>query len=173
MDQILFQKSAEGSLIISIEVDRLNQDDIVEVEGTFYASGTLASNDQSLSSEQSVSDKNTAYMDINMQSYDQAPIQKNNEILFPLRNVFNEMGATVKWEGMNQSITVTQGDLIVKFIIGSKSVLVNEQPLHVGTPIQIINGYAMIPGSVVAEVLGAEVQWEEASNTIKITTKVN
>ncbi|WP_099093084.1 Rid family hydrolase [Paenibacillus yonginensis] len=175
-----------------IEVDRLNQDDIVEVEGTFYAPDKPVSNEQpageqpsseqpssgqasggQASNEQPASGKIAVYVDGNKLNNMQAAVQNSTGVLVPLRSVLNAMGATVTWSGMNQPITVTQGELTAKFTVGSKSVLVNGQMQTMQAAVQITNNYAMIPDSLITEVFGAEVKWDGAARTLNITSKHN
>jgi enamine deaminase RidA (YjgF/YER057c/UK114 family) len=144
-----------------VEVKRLNQDDIVEVEGTFYAPGGKADVGNGIFS---------LYIDGVKENYDQAPIQQNSEILVPLRSVLSSLGAEVKWNDEERSAHVTQGQLDVKFVIGSNEVVVNGKTLTLSQPVEIVNTHALIPTTIISDVFGAKVNWKEASRAIEITT---
>jgi enamine deaminase RidA (YjgF/YER057c/UK114 family) len=144
-----------------IEVKRLNQDDIVEVEGTFYAPlGKAAIHSGTIS----------LYIDGKKQNDDQAPIKQNSEILVPLRSVLTHLGAEVNWNEEEKSVHVTKGEQDIKFVIGSKAVVVNGKTITLSEPVQIVNTYALIPTGIISDVFGAKVNWKEASRTVEITT---
>jgi enamine deaminase RidA (YjgF/YER057c/UK114 family) len=142
-----------------VEVKRLNQDDIVEVEGTFYAPGGKASIDNGIFS---------LYIDGVNQNYE--PIKQNSEILVPLRIVLSSLGAEVKWNDKERAVLVTLRQLEVKFVIDSNAVVVNGKTLTLSQPVKIVNTYALIPTTIISDVFGAKVNWNEASHTIEITS---
>ncbi|MDD4169342.1 MAG: copper amine oxidase N-terminal domain-containing protein [Desulfotomaculaceae bacterium] len=50
------------------------------------------------------------------------------------------------------------------------AVTINDQPMELSQPVQIIDGRIMVPLRFLCEALGAEVQWEDSTKTIYINT---
>lgn len=105
------------------------------------------------------------------QTYSQSPIQENNSVLVPLRGIFESLDAKVDWNGQNQQITIQKTDKTIILNIGSKTATVNNQSLSLTAPPKFVNGATFVPLRFIGESLGAEVAWEQASQTVKITTQ--
>ncbi|WP_084591285.1 copper amine oxidase N-terminal domain-containing protein [Ureibacillus sinduriensis] len=98
----------------------------------------------------------------------------NNRTLVPLRSIFEELGATVKFDQNSKTVTATKGTTTVSLKIGSKSTKVNGKTLSIDVPAQVIKGKMFVPLRFISESLGATVSWNKQYGTaiIESTDKV-
>lgn len=104
------------------------------------------------------------------QVYDTAPYMKNDRTLVPLRGIFEKLGAEVFWKEETSTVYAVKGDLNIALPIGSKQATVNGQSVQLDQPAEVTNGRTMVPIRFVSETLGADVQWEQKSNSVVITS---
>lgn len=57
----------------------------------------------------------------------------------------------------------------VRMLIGNREIRINGKALVVDVPAQIVGGRTMVPLRLVAEALGADVAWDEAAKTVRVT----
>ena len=105
---------------------------------------------------------------------DVAPYIRNGNTMIPLRGLLEEMGATIEWNGDNQSITVKKGLTTIEMQIRRKQVYVTNAKGTVRysfrtTPI-IKDSRTFIPLRFISENLGYNVAWDGETRTITITT---
>lgn len=110
-------------------------------------------------------------IDGEIQSFDQAPIQKNGTTLVPMRAIFEKLGATIVWNAKDQSVTATKEDTSIYLKIGSKTAKVNGSSVALAVPAQIVDGSTMVPLRFIGEALGAEVKWDAGTRSVIIATK--
>lgn len=90
--------------------------------------------------------------------------------MVPLRAIFEAVGADVKWNSTDKSISANKGDISINMKIDSSSFEVNGEEKSLDVPPQIINGRTMLPVRAVAESLDCDVEWDNGSKTVIITT---
>ncbi len=100
---------------------------------------------------------------------DVAPYIDNGSTLIPLRGLVEEMGAEIGWDGATQTITITKGVTIITLQIGSKAVKVSGKTQQLPVAPVITESRTFIPVRFVSEVLGYEVGWDGATQTVTIT----
>ena len=105
------------------------------------------------------------------QSYEQKPIEKDGQILVPLRAVFESLGAEVGWEEDTQMVTVTKDKEQVKIQVGSKVMEKNGEEIDFGYPAVLEGGRTMIPLSAVSESFSIPVDWNRDEQRIDITAE--
>ena len=105
------------------------------------------------------------------QSYEQKPIEKDGQILVPLRAVFESLGAEVGWEEGTQMVTVTKDKEQVKIQVGSKVMEKNGEEIDFGYPAVLEGGRTMIPLSAVSESFSIQVDWNRDEQRIDITAE--
>ena len=105
--------------------------------------------------------------------FDQPPVVIGGRTLIPLRGVFEQMGATVQWNPVNDTVLAMRGTTQVQLTIGSRSAWVNGQQVALDVPPMIINGRTLVPLRFIGESLGANVQWLVATRTVLITSPVS
>ncbi len=115
---------------------------------------------------------------------DQGPVimEETNRTLIPLRFVCNAAGATVDWDQDKKQVTVTSGDNrnIVVLTVGSDEMKLYYYPSvqQVVSDVQkldqvpvVMNDRTMIPVRAVLEAIGAQVDWDQDSKTINVTSR--
>lgn len=98
------------------------------------------------------------------------PIVFDDYSVVPARDVFEAMGASVKWNAEMQRVTVIYDDTMVELYINKKTVKVNGAKKEAPIPPKLINGKTMIPARFVAEALGFSVDFDSKTDTILIKT---
>lgn len=83
----------------------------------------------------------------------------DGRLMVPLKAIFDELLADVRWNPTNQSIIATRGETTVEMKIGSKVVKINGQEIELEVAPQIINGRTLVPLRFVGEAFGDEVKW--------------
>ncbi|MGG1600785.1 copper amine oxidase N-terminal domain-containing protein [Paenibacillus naphthalenovorans] len=116
-------------------------------------------------------DKIKVIIDGELQKFEQPPVNKDGSVLVPMRAIFERLGAVISWNDTERSVTATKGSVTVYLQIGSTQPTVNgiAKPLEV--PAQLVNSYTMVPVRFISESLGAEVSWDQASQTVYIKTQ--
>lgn len=100
---------------------------------------------------------------------DPPPLMRNDRVLLPMRVVFEALGAEVTWELDTQTAIGTWGDTTVRMQINNPLAYINDWVVTLDVPAQLINNRTYIPVRFPAEVFGAEVRWEEVTQTVFIT----
>ena len=92
---------------------------------------------------------------------DAAPFIADDRTMIPLRLIAEAMGAVVDWNGSTQTATITQGATVITLVVG--------QPLpnDLGIPI-ISNSRTFVPLRFEVEALGADIEWDGATQSIEV-----
>lgn len=85
------------------------------------------------------------------------PLEKGSRTLVPVRFISESIGADVKWEGKTQTVIVKQKDRTVKLALGSKKILINNQPKIIDVPAESIKERTFLPLRALVESLGKKV----------------
>lgn len=101
--------------------------------------------------------------------FDVPPTLVQGRTLVPLRGIFEALGVTPEWDNTTQTVSAQHGSRTISLKIGEKSALVNGQRISLDVPGQILRGRTLVPGRFIAESLGAQVGWDAATNTVRIT----
>ena len=105
---------------------------------------------------------------------DSPPIIKNSRTLLPIRAVVEALGGTVDWISESKAIIITLGTTKIGLQVGNPIAVVNGNTTQIDSTNskvvpEIINSRTMLPLRFVAENLGCDVQWNDATKTITIT----
>lgn len=107
------------------------------------------------------------------QQYPQSAYIKNGTTLVPMRQIFEELGATVEWDNTTRTVIGTKDGKTIKLGIGNKVAYVTSDgvsnSISLSHPAEITNGSTMVPLRFISESLGANVQWDSAERSVKIT----
>ncbi|TDA70317.1 MAG: copper amine oxidase N-terminal domain-containing protein [Clostridia bacterium] len=76
-----------------------------------------------------------------------------------------------KWLGISGVFILAFTLATAAWAAGPIKLYVNGREIQVDVPPQLINGRTMVPVRWVAEALGADVEWDEAAQTVRIATK--
>lgn len=106
-------------------------------------------------------------------TFDVPPQLINSRTMVPMRKIFEELGALVEWNEETQTIIAVKDDNVIIMQIGSDIITVNGEKVALDSPPTIIEGNTLVPIRAVAESFNADVQWEEESQIVIITTIVS
>ncbi|SET82179.1 Cadherin-like beta sandwich domain-containing protein, partial [Natronincola peptidivorans] len=111
---------------------------------------------------------------INGRSYklDAAPLidPKTNRTLVPLRFVSEMLGAKVEWLKESRQVRITQQETEIILTIGSHTAVVNNNIIALDCPAEILPpGRTFVPLRFVSQALGANIEWDESTQTITIS----
>jgi len=84
---------------------------------------------------------------------------KNGTLMVPLRSMFEQMGATVSYDGASKSVKATKPGSEVQVTLGKNEVLINGESRPLDVPPMMYKGVLLVPVRVISEALGAYVQW--------------
>lgn len=110
----------------------------------------------------------------NLVSFSQTPILVNDRTLVPVRSIFEDLGAEVLWEEGSNSVTITKNNQTISLSINCPEMQITNdgetQTITLDTPPQLIADCTMLPLRAICEALGAEVTWDESTQTANIIT---
>ena len=104
---------------------------------------------------------------------DVPPTVVGGRTLVPVRAIFEGLGATVSWNDETKTVTAVKDFKDIVLVLNSKDAKVNGLAKTLDVPAQIINERTMVPARFVAESLDCSVIWDEATQTVAITTSPN
>ena len=94
---------------------------------------------------------------------DVAPVIVDNRTMVPIRVITELLGGTADWNEATKEVTLTIDGKVIRMTVG----VVLEK---YGVAPVIINDRTYVPIRFVADELGAETDWDEATNTVTIYT---
>src|SRR5690606_6445445 len=89
----------------------------------------------------------------------------------PMREVFNNLNATVSWNQATKTVTAVKGSTKITLTIGSKTAYIGSTKVTLTQTPEVINGASLIPLRFVSEALGAKVNWNQQTSTVTITSQ--
>ena len=108
---------------------------------------------------------------IDFAKYDNVlPYIENDYTLIPIRAIAESLGLTVDWDETTRTVKAKDADTEITLVIDSDTATVNGEEKTLGVPARITKDRTFIPLRFVSENMGAEVNWEEESRLITITT---
>lgn len=100
------------------------------------------------------------------------PQMIGGRVLVPLRGVMEQIGAYVQWDPSTRMVTANRGGTNIAMQIGQRSARVNGSIIPLDVPAMIIQGSTMVPLRFMSEALGADVNWQAHTNTVRINTQI-
>lgn len=95
---------------------------------------------------------------------------RQGRVLVPLRGVFEEMGAEVRWNPSNRTVTAERDGRVVRLVIGDRTASIDGAPVMMDVPAQVVMGSTMVPIRFLSESLGADVGWNSSQRLVSIIT---
>lgn len=113
----------------------------------------------------------TLYVEDSKVSSDVEPMIIDGRVMVPLRAVFQNYGAYILWDSVNNKAVLSYNTTTLVLTSNSKSAMVNNDSIELDVPAQIINGRFLIPTRFVAQNLGFDIAWDDATRSVKINKK--
>jgi hypothetical protein len=101
-----------------------------------------------------------------IKTMDVAPYIKEDRTYVPVRYLAYSLGVAedgVTWDGQARRVGISKDDTDIALIIGSPVMYVDGQPVKMDVAPEITNDRTFLPARWVAEALGAEVEWDDAT----------
>lgn len=113
----------------------------------------------------------TVHFDGNNTDWTVNPLQKNNQLLVPIRPLAELVGASITWDQNSQKIVLTNNGQSFEAVIKSVAALHNGKPVILANPPQIIDGQAFLPIRTVVESLNLQVAWDGNQNKVILSNQ--
>ncbi len=97
-----------------------------------------------------------------------AALVRGGTILIPLRSMFEQMGATVKYNAASKTVDVSKAGADVKVTVGKKEVVINGETRPLDVPPMMYQGHILVPVRVISEGMGAYVQWVQDRHIVVV-----
>ena len=97
-----------------------------------------------------------------------AALVRGGTILIPLRSMFEQMGATVKYNAANKTVDVSKAGADVQVTVGKPEVVINGETRPLDVPPMMMNGQVLVPVRVISEGMGAYVQWVQDRHVVVV-----
>ena len=108
----------------------------------------------------------------NWMTFDVDPILMNDRTMVPFRAIFEALGCTVSWEDATQTAMGTRNGLKIELPIGSPNAKVGGKGKTLDQPAVLKDGRTLVPLRFVSETLGAQVKWDDPTQTVSILAAI-
>ncbi len=102
-------------------------------------------------------------------SNDVTPKIVNDRTMLPIRFIAEALGAKVDWIEESQTVKITAENIDISLVIGEDFATVNGEKIDLDSPSFIENDRTYLPIRFVSEKLGADVKWDDTTQTVNIT----
>lgn len=101
---------------------------------------------------------------------DVSPVIENDRTLVPVRIISENLNAQVDWDDSAKAVIITKNNSTVKLVIGDVSIYSDTNEVIAVTDVaaRIIDGRTMVPIRAVADIFGADVQWDANARSVYI-----
>ncbi|ASA25621.1 copper amine oxidase N-terminal domain-containing protein [Paenibacillus donghaensis] len=110
----------------------------------------------------------TVYLNGVKQHYAESPVMSNGTVLVPMRGIFESLGANLVFDAKNKTIHAKRNETQITVIVGAASASVNGKNIPLSVKAQTIHNITMVPLRFVSEALGATIEWNAETMTVKI-----
>ncbi len=123
----------------------------------------------------------TVTLDGTVVLFDVQPQIVDGRTLVPLRKIFEEIGALVKWDGDTQTVTARKSSKTVTLTVNSKEMTIDKgkidedgnaitETVTLDVPAQIIDERTLVPIRAISESFGLEVNWNSQNSEVSINS---
>ncbi len=113
-------------------------------------------------------------------AFDVGPQIIDGRTVVPLRKIFEEIGALVKWDGETGTVSARKNSKTITMTIASCDMQIDKgktddegnqiiETVTLDVPAQILNGRTLVPARAISEAFGLSVNWDEDTETVVIT----
>lgn len=110
----------------------------------------------------------TVYLNGVKQHYAKSPVMSSGTVLVPMRSIFESLGANLVFDAKNKTIHAKRNETQITIILGAASASVNGKNIPLSVKAQTIHNIAMVPLRFISEALGATIEWNAESMTVRI-----
>lgn len=123
----------------------------------------------------------TVELDGKTLAFDVAPQIMDDRVMVPLRTVFEEIGALVKWDGETQTVSARKNAKTVTLTVDSPKLVVDKgktdengdpitETVYLDAPATVVSDRTLVPVRAVSEGFGLAVDWNEEEQKVIITS---
>ena len=127
-------------------------------------------------------DEITVELDGKAIDFDVKPEIVDGRTMVPLRKIFEEIGATVKWDNDTQTVSARKNKKTITLAINSADLQIDKgdtdeegnpivEAVTLEVPAQIVSGRTLVPARAISESFGLNVDWDEDNQKVIITSK--
>lgn len=98
-------------------------------------------------------------------------INKDGYTLVSFRDLFDMLGANVKWNEATKTIEATKDDEVIFIDTVNNKIKINNKYFDMPVSLEIIDGTTYVPLRFICEKLGMNVDWNQDTQNISIDTK--
>ena len=113
--------------------------------------------------------------------FDVQPEVINGRTMVPLRKIFEEIGALVKWDNDTQTVTARKSSKTISLTVDSNELKIDKgktdeegnpivETITLEVPAREVSGRTLVPARAISESFGLNVDWDEADNSVIITS---
>jgi len=114
--------------------------------------------------------------------FDVKPEIIDGRTMVPLRKIFEEIGAFVKWDEDTQTVSARKNSKTIMLSIGSDELQLDKgktddegnpitETVALEVPAQIVSGRTLVPARAISESFGLDVDWDEENYKVVITSQ--
>ncbi|MBQ6907310.1 MAG: carbohydrate-binding domain-containing protein, partial [Clostridia bacterium] len=126
-------------------------------------------------------DEITVELDGKKIEFDVKPEIIDGRTMVPLRKIFEEIGATVKWDNDTKTVSARKNSKTVTLVIDSTDLEIDKgktddngnavtETVTLEVPAQVVSGRTLVPARAIAESFDLSVDWEEENQKVVITS---
>jgi len=98
------------------------------------------------------------------------PHMMGGQVIVPIRNIVEAAGGTVDWNPADKTVTAQEAGIKIEVQVQSQTVKVNDAERSANGPIHIENGWTMVPARLLADCLGATVEYDDQTSVLSLIT---
>jgi hypothetical protein len=100
--------------------------------------------------------------------YNVDPYISNGRTMLPMRDILEDLGAKVFWEGTTQTITAVRGGVTLVMKVGSNIVYKNGSPVTIDAVVELHSGRTCVPVRCMAELFGGSVDFDYGLHAVVV-----
>lgn len=98
------------------------------------------------------------------------PILYQGNVMTHYKAAFEDLKAWTTWDAATREIKILYFDKLLCLPLNSTKIKVNDAETEIAAPVIMAKGRIYVPLRAVAELLGAEVAWDGAAKTVRVTS---
>jgi len=117
---------------------------------------------------QAESNINVTLNDYLYHEFENPPIYDDGRVLLPVRDFANLFKFKIDWNAITREVTLIGVEQKISLTVGKRIATVNGNQIKLDVAPKIKNGYTYVPLRFVSETFGAQVNWNQKTNTVNI-----